>query len=92
MFAWDLYPSVGETGFQRALELQLNAQYMEESGGKPNFHFCICHVLGCIAVKKRQPPASPIDQFTLAMTDDGAPIESNFVEILDLRAFHLTGQ
>ena len=64
---------------------------MEESGGKPDFRFLHLSRTGLHRSKEKgSSPASPIDQFTLAMTDDGAPIESNFVEILDLRELFIS--
>ena len=95
--AGSLTASVGETGFQRALEMQLAAQHLESSRRESNLRFWQLSRTGLHRSRGEGSNngtlpgngggggISGVDRFTLAMTDDGAPVESDLSEIINLR-------
>lgn len=96
-----LTASVGETGFQRALEMQLAAQHLESSRTDMNLRFWQLARTGLYRSRRddnhgissiniADSSGSGTDYFTLAMTDDGAPVESDFARIIDIQELSVT--
>ena len=84
---------VGETGFHRGLAMQLAAKRIEDSNNNSSLRFWHLSRTGLHRMDRNISDADKFNmqgtKFTLAMTDDGAPIKSDFVEIVNLHKLFL---